>query len=203
MTTDIELFLNRLKIGQIQGLIRKFNLSPKYTVKVRKRIVQTKTLIKYLSKHRLEECPICFEKIKYINAIMTDCLHVFCYRCLLLHLKNNSVCPMCREYVQYEEIMRHIADHTEYRNSKERLNREMSILDDTQILDTNILTIEPEINNNNYIFHPLQFIYTINLCVYIHIINIFFIMYLFYEIIRLLHQQLHPQFDPQFDNDFI
>jgi hypothetical protein len=199
MTSQIELFLNRLKIGQIQGLVRKFNLSPKYTVKVRKRVVQTKTLIKYLSKHRLQECPICFEKIKYINAIMTDCLHIFCYRCLLLHLKNNSRCPMCREYMQYEEIMRQITDHTEYRNCRDQLNREMSMLDDRDILDTNILTIEPEINNNNYIFQPLQFIYTINLCVYIHIINIFFIIYLFYEIIRMLHEQLHTQLD----NDFM
>jgi hypothetical protein len=198
MTSQIELFVNRLKIGQIQGLVRKFNLSPKYTVKVRNRIVQTKTLVKYLSKHRLQECPICFEKIKYINAIMTDCLHIFCYRCLLMHLKNNSTCPMCREYMQYEEIMRQITDHTEYRNCRDQLNREMSILDDRDILDTNILTIEPEINNNNYIFHPLQFIYTINLCVYIHIINIFFIIYLFYEIIRMLHEQLHPQLDNYF-----
>jgi len=94
---------------------------------------------------------------------------------------------MCREYMQYEDIMRQITDHTEYRNSRHQLNREMDIL-----------TIEPEINNN-YIFHPVQFIYTINLCVYIHIINIFFIIYLFYEIIRMLHEQLHPQLD----NDFM
>jgi hypothetical protein len=47
-----------------------------------------------------EECPICydlFSETKY--PITTFCMHTFCEKCILNHLKTNSLCPLCRSYI--------------------------------------------------------------------------------------------------------
>jgi hypothetical protein len=49
------------------------------------------------------ECPICYEEMSQCHQVTSNCNHVICNRCILLHLntfknKNKSAnCPMCRQ----------------------------------------------------------------------------------------------------------
>jgi uncharacterized protein YrzB (UPF0473 family) len=49
------------------------------------------------------ECPICYEEMSQCHQVTSNCNHVICNRCMLLHLntfknKNKSAnCPMCRQ----------------------------------------------------------------------------------------------------------
>lgn len=47
--------------------------------------------------NRLEECPICFDKITNINNCTTPCGHVFCFRCIAESMNTKTLCPCCRK----------------------------------------------------------------------------------------------------------
>lgn len=42
------------------------------------------------------DCPICFDKIKDIDSIETDCGHIFCEKCIKIWIEQNNQCPYCR-----------------------------------------------------------------------------------------------------------
>jgi len=55
------------------------------------------------------DCPICFDAVKQIQTLTTNCNHVFCKDCLCKHLDNTRVdaspaCPMCRTTIKTVEI---------------------------------------------------------------------------------------------------
>jgi len=41
-------------------------------------------------------CCICLDIIKENNNVKTSCNHIFCFSCLLEHLKTKNTCPCCR-----------------------------------------------------------------------------------------------------------
>ena len=41
-------------------------------------------------------CCICLDTIKENNNVKTSCNHIFCFSCLLEHLKTKNTCPCCR-----------------------------------------------------------------------------------------------------------
>jgi len=43
-----------------------------------------------------ETCPICLDEIKENNFSVTECGHKFHTSCLLISIKSNNTCPMCR-----------------------------------------------------------------------------------------------------------
>ena len=45
-----------------------------------------------------EQCSICLE-ISTDEQITTECNHIFCKKCIELHLKNNNKCPNCRQNI--------------------------------------------------------------------------------------------------------
>jgi len=130
---------------------------------------------------KIEECPICLDKIDYINIIITECLHIFCYKCLLTHLKHNDTCPLCRRYLQYQDILSQIIDNTEHHNIK-------VILIDNEIIEPVIPQIEPDILSD--IFHIINLLNIFN---YVYIINLLSLFYFFYEFIEELNKVIHPE----------
>jgi len=55
------------------------------------------------------DCPICFDSIKKIQTLTTNCQHIFCKDCLCKHMDNHSIynapaCPMCRTTIKTVEI---------------------------------------------------------------------------------------------------
>jgi hypothetical protein len=50
-----------------------------------------------------ENCSICYDSLKLPLAI-TSCDHIFCYKCLINAIKFNSVCPLCRHALTFENI---------------------------------------------------------------------------------------------------
>ena len=56
---------------------------------------------KIIKKINTNECPICFEELGKINVCTTICGHSFCMICMVRHLKNNSMCPLCKEKMSY------------------------------------------------------------------------------------------------------
>ena len=49
------------------------------------------------------DCPICFEKIKDIDSIETDCGHIFCEKCIKIWIEQNNQCPYCRMSIVEKE----------------------------------------------------------------------------------------------------
>lgn len=46
----------------------------------------------------VKECCICLDELTdYKNRVVTNCSHVFCTTCLLIHFREKNECPMCRE----------------------------------------------------------------------------------------------------------
>jgi hypothetical protein len=52
------------------------------------------------------ECPVCYDKVKLLNRVSTDCSHVFCLKCVNSYMstakrdKDNKInCPMCRSTI--------------------------------------------------------------------------------------------------------
>lgn len=180
----IELFLTRLKIDQIQKLVNRYQLEPiiyKFILTYihiphssinianilnknlhKKREFMTTILLTYMEINGIGECPICFETNNFDIAVATPCVHIFCDICLLTHLKQDHRCPMCRESVEYLEIIRQV--------SNERLRK--------------ILYVKPESNEpvqsrNEYIGYTMLII-TISIYMYTYIINIINIIVLLY-----------------------
>ena len=109
MNIEVDIFLNRLKISQLQKLIDRHELKMIHISNYRKRNDMEKTLSKYIKTNGIGECPICFEKNKCMIAVTTPCAHIFCDSCLITHLKKNHMCPMCREPVDLLFIMNQIS----------------------------------------------------------------------------------------------
>jgi len=108
---EVDVFLNRLKISQMQKLIDRYQLSIVHIMSFRKRNDMEKTLKKYMKTNGIGECPICFEPNKYMIAVATPCAHIFCDKCLIEHLKKNHMCPMCRDSVDLTFIMDQLSIH--------------------------------------------------------------------------------------------
>ncbi len=51
----------------------------------------------------MEECAICKNNIMSNNLCKTTCNHMYCLSCLLLHLKNDNRCPLCRANIEDSE----------------------------------------------------------------------------------------------------
>ena len=51
----------------------------------------------------MEECAICKNNIMSNNLCKTTCNHMYCLSCLLLHLKNDHRCPLCRANIEDSE----------------------------------------------------------------------------------------------------
>ena len=49
------------------------------------------------------ECAICKNNIMPTNLCKTTCNHMYCLSCLLLHLKNDHRCPLCRANIEDSE----------------------------------------------------------------------------------------------------
>ena len=49
------------------------------------------------------ECAICKNNIMPTNLCKTTCNHMYCLSCLLLHLKNDHRCPLCRANIEESE----------------------------------------------------------------------------------------------------
>ena len=49
------------------------------------------------------ECAICKNNIATNNLCKTTCNHMYCLSCLLLHLKNDNRCPLCRANIEESE----------------------------------------------------------------------------------------------------
>ena len=49
------------------------------------------------------ECAICKNNIQTNNLCKTTCNHMYCLSCLLLHLKNDNRCPLCRANIEDSE----------------------------------------------------------------------------------------------------
>ena len=49
------------------------------------------------------ECAICKNNIMTNNLCKTTCNHMYCLSCLLLHLKNDHRCPLCRANIEDSE----------------------------------------------------------------------------------------------------
>jgi hypothetical protein len=108
---EVDVFLNRLKISQMQKLIDRYQLKFVHIMNFRKRNDMEKTLAKYMKTTGIGECPICFEPNKYMIAVATPCAHIFCDKCLIEHLKKSNVCPMCRDSVDMNFIMNQLSTH--------------------------------------------------------------------------------------------
>jgi hypothetical protein len=54
-----------------------------------------------------QECPICFETIKKDEYIITNCLHIFCQKCIVRHIiiGNNETCPCCRQLCKADDLL--------------------------------------------------------------------------------------------------
>ena len=109
MNIEIDIFLNRLKISQLQKLIDRYQIRVVYISHYRKRNVMEKALTKYIKENGIGDCPICFEPNQYMIAVATPCTHIFCDKCLIEHLKKNHMCPMCREPLDLLFIMNQIS----------------------------------------------------------------------------------------------
>jgi hypothetical protein len=105
--TDI--FLKRCKIDQLQRLLYRYQLKPKYMSSHRKRHIMEKTLEKYIKTNGIGDCPICFEPNKYNIVVTTQCAHIFCDMCITKHLQKNHTCPLCRESIEYTDIVNQIS----------------------------------------------------------------------------------------------
>ena len=54
-----------------------------------------------------EECPICYDAVKPNEYIVTRCCHLFCQKCIVLHMVigKNKFCPYCRTKCKINDII--------------------------------------------------------------------------------------------------
>lgn len=84
-------------------------------------------------------CCICLDTIKENNNVKTSCNHIFCFSCLLEHLKTKNTCPCCR--IPIEPVRNN--------NSKQLTMRDAS----------NLVALNIE-QNEQYIKHKIEKIKT-------------------------------------------
>jgi hypothetical protein len=59
------------------------------------------------------ECPICFQKLTKKNYSITICGHEFCTTCLVQSCNRNGKCPICRETVCENLILKTFIENKE------------------------------------------------------------------------------------------
>ena len=47
-------------------------------------------------RNSLKTCCICFNTIGKTNVFITECNHKFCGTCILKHICESNLCPLCR-----------------------------------------------------------------------------------------------------------
>ena len=52
--------------------------------------------IKHTNSSSKKNCCICFDTIGKTNVFITDCNHTFCGTCMLTHIRESNLCPLCR-----------------------------------------------------------------------------------------------------------
>ena len=112
-----------------------------------------------------EECPICYEEIFHRkNAFLTDCGHVFHYKCIIdydymnIFNKNGVYCPLCREDMGY------------YDDMKDKYKESNNIFDKLDDFNSNIKLKFPKMcynfnnyyNDNNKHFHRMNYFNCVN-----------------------------------------
>jgi hypothetical protein len=171
---EIELFLSKLKIGQLKKLVSRYELHPKYK---RRKIIQ-KALVKYMKKNGIGECPICFESNNYSIAVATPCAHIFCDICLVRHLYRNDMCPICREPTD----LLYIVDQT-YRITN--YPKEWFVIDVN--VDIDDVTVDAELEAEPIRrTHPITLIFVMSMCA----LNVCLTLFVFYRMIIIVHNEI-------------
>ena len=52
--------------------------------------------IKHTKSSSKKKCCICFDTIGKTNVFVTECNHMFCGTCMLKHITESNLCPLCR-----------------------------------------------------------------------------------------------------------
>lgn len=99
----MHVLMKHCKIEQIHRLAYIYNINTTIS-----RESTEKLITEHWEKDGMGECPICFDKIQPNACIITKCSHLFCDKCLLLHLKQSSSCPICRVWCSYSVTMSQI-----------------------------------------------------------------------------------------------
>jgi len=143
--------LNDLSSHQLIQLHRHFNIVTKGKTKylLIKQLVPIENRYKRIreleSTEYTEECPICYENIQKDQYVITNCLHIYCEKCIIQHLikSNNETCPYCRQECKLDDIIIFpISD---------KLLEDLGIMKITQsVLDTGLFFIE-SIKSKKYI----------------------------------------------------
>ena len=58
----------------------------------------------HVVKDDYEDCPICFHPIGGKDFVITKCGHTFCMKCIIIHLRNSTKCPMCQSNIIHSPI---------------------------------------------------------------------------------------------------
>lgn len=61
-----------------------------------------KEIIENIKNSSEHECPICYENLN--SPVISECEHIFCGKCLLGWLKNNTSCPLCRSRIDLTKL---------------------------------------------------------------------------------------------------
>ena len=60
-----------------------------------------------------KECPICFQKLCKKNYSITKCGHEFCTSCLVQSCNRNGKCPICREKISDNIVLKTFIENRE------------------------------------------------------------------------------------------
>lgn len=60
-----------------------------------------------------KECPVCFGKLTKKNYSITKCGHEFCTTCLIQSCNRNGKCPLCREKIADNIMLKTFIENTE------------------------------------------------------------------------------------------
>jgi len=111
--------LHDLSVKKLIQLIKHFIPSdiPNSKSKSRNKYELIKKLVPFQKKYQRirelenadynEECPICYNNVEKDNYIITNCCHIFCKKCMILHILigNHDFCPYCRDKCLLEDIL--------------------------------------------------------------------------------------------------
>ena len=112
-TKNITELVKKKKIEELDQIEAYLQVSIKHNkenqiIKAKEKIQRIKKQIDELDKRYKNmlngDCNICFDKIK--DPVMEPgCQNLFCGKCLLTWLKDNSTCPLCRKNVSIRELV--------------------------------------------------------------------------------------------------
>ena len=68
-----------------------------------------------------ENCVICLDNLTSDDSIALECRHQFHKKCIELWMKKNSICPLCRNKLQIDNLNKNYSlndqDNSNYQNS--------------------------------------------------------------------------------------